>query len=224
MNSFLFLSCAILSATQLKAFTPLTQQIKRHHTSPMYAHEVKQVIQQENLKEPESIKVPLKFVGPYPTIGLRFPGLSTKNQKAQKKTGISLDFVLDTAANTNTINAQVATELGLEVVWEALPGLSSAGAMQGGQTFMLGDSQLEGIEMNEEMGEDGIFMKNLTASALPIASPASAGLLSLPFFTALKGASCFPGVPQRWRTDCRILARLHSMETRKRQRQKHFPE
>ena len=187
MKSSLFLSAVLSAATQLDAFTPLALQTKRHHTNPLYAYEIEQEIQTANLKEPESIQVPLKFVGPYPTIGLRFPDLSTKNQKAQNKTGISLDFVLDTAANTNTINAQVAAELELEVVGEALPGLSSAGAMLGGETFMLGDSQLEGIEMNGEMGEDGIFMQNLTASALPIASPAAAGLLSLPFFYCFEG-------------------------------------
>ncbi|CAJ1942478.1 unnamed protein product [Cylindrotheca closterium] len=187
MTSFIFLCTMMLSATQLEAFTPLALQTKRLYANPLYVVEVEQEIQPENLKEPESIQVPLKFIGPYPTMGLRFPNLATKNQKAQNKTGISLDFVLDTAANTNTINAQVASELELEVVGEALPGLSSAGAMQGGQTYMLGDSQLEGIQMKEEMGEDGIFMQNLTASALPIASPASAGLLSLPFFYCFEG-------------------------------------
>mmetsp|Transcript_32667 Transcript_32667/g.79219 ORF Transcript_32667/g.79219 Transcript_32667/m.79219 type:complete len:402 (-) Transcript_32667:145-1350(-) len=194
MTSFISL-LAMLSATQLDAFTPLTLQTKRLHTNPLHAQAIEQEIEQEikieDLKEPESIQVPLKFAGPYPTFGLHFPNLSTKNQKAQNKTGISLDFLLDTGANTNTINAQVATELELEVVGEALPGLSSGGAMQGGETFMLGDSQLEGIEMNEEMGEDDIFMQNLTASALPIASPASAGLLSLPFFYCFEGGVDF---------------------------------
>ena len=38
-----------------------------------------------------------------------------------KNTSISLDFVLDTAANTNTINAMVAEELDLENSEVALP-------------------------------------------------------------------------------------------------------
>ncbi|KAL3941844.1 MAG: hypothetical protein SGBAC_003864 [Bacillariaceae sp.] len=186
MTKFIFLG-ALLAATQLNAFTQLTLYTKRAHATPLFAIDIEQEIKKEDLKEPLSLRVPIKFVGPYPTIGLRFPDLSTKNQKAQNKTGISLDFVLDTAANTNTINAQVASELELEVVGEALPGLSSAGAMKGGATYMLGDSQLDGIELNEELGENGIFMQNLTASALPIASPASAGLLSLPFFYCFEG-------------------------------------
>lgn len=187
MTSSIYL-LTILSATHLDAFTPLTLHTKRVVANPLFSQEVEhEVKQEEALDGPSSLQVPLKFVGPYPTIGLRFPDLSTKNQKAQNKTGISLDFVLDTAANTNTINAQVAAELELEVVGEALPGLSSAGAMQGGETFMLGDSQLEGLQMDGLLGEDGIFMQNLTASALPIASPACAGLLSLPFFYCFEG-------------------------------------
>jgi hypothetical protein len=77
-------------------------------------------------------------------------------------TSISLDFVLDTAANTNKINAQVHKELQLEIVGSALPGVGSSGAIMGGDTFMLGDSQLEGLS-----GEPFTFMQKLTASALP---------------------------------------------------------
>ena len=43
-----------------------------------------------------------------------------------KNTSISLDFVLDTAANTNTINAMVAEELDLENSEEALPDIAVA--------------------------------------------------------------------------------------------------
>lgn len=50
---------------------------------------------------------------------------------------VSLDFILDTAANTNTINAQVASELGLEAVGEALPGVGAGGTIGGGMTFLL---------------------------------------------------------------------------------------
>lgn len=132
-------------------------------------------------EESTTVRAPLKFVGPYPSLGLRFPELATKSQKSQNVTGVSLDFILDTAANTNTINAQVAEELGLEVVGSALPGVGSAGVISGGSTYMLGDSQLDGV------GEDFTFMQELTASALPIASPAAAGLLSLAFFYCFEG-------------------------------------
>jgi hypothetical protein len=138
--------------------------------------------------ETTAVRAPLKFVGPYPCLGLRFPDMATPSQRSRNVTGVSLDFVLDTAANTNTINAQVAKELGLEVVGRALPGVASSGVINGGETFLLGDSQLEGLDE-----EPFTFMQELTASALPIASPASAGLLSLAFFYCFEG-----GVEFNW--------------------------
>lgn len=135
-----------------------------------------------------TVRAPLKFIGPYPCMSLRFPNLSTESQRSRNVSGISLDFVLDTAANTNTINAQVAKELQCEKVGSALPGMSSAGAITGGDTFMLGDCELEGL------GEEPFtFMQNLTASALPVANPGSAGLLSLAFFYCFEG-----GVEFNW--------------------------
>jgi hypothetical protein len=131
-----------------------------------------------------SVRAPLKYLGPYPAIGLRFPYLSTAAMKERNATGISLDFILDTAANTNTLNLQVAKKLGLPVVGQASPGLSAAGAMEGAETFMLGDSQLGGL------GEE-IFMQNLTASGLP--NPAAAGLLSKAFLDCFQG-----GVEFEW--------------------------
>lgn len=138
------------------------------------------------------VQAPLKFLGPYPAIGLRFPNLATSAQRARNVSGVSLDFVLDTAANVNTINGQVAQELLLQIVGEALPGIGSAGAISGGHTYELGDTQLErGIIIpeptNEEDKESFLFMQNLTASALPVASPASAGLLSLAFLSCFEG-------------------------------------
>ena len=142
--------------------------------------------------QPQSVRAPLKFMGPqctYPALGLKFPNLATKAQRSKNMTGISLDFVMDTAANTNTINGQVAQELGLEVVGESLPGVSAGGAMTAGTTFMVGDCELEGLPKEEQF----TFMQGLTASALPVASPAAAGLLSLPFFYSFEG-----GVEFQW--------------------------
>lgn len=136
--------------------------------------------------EPTAVRAPLKYIGPYPALALRFPNLATQSQRTRNATGISLDFVLDTAANTNTINAGVASELGLEVIGQALPGVGASGALQGGATFLLGDAELEGLE------EKFTFMTGLSASALPVASPAAAGLLSLAFLQS------FPGVDFRW--------------------------
>lgn len=147
------------------------------------------------------VRSPLRFLGPYPTMPLRFPDLATPSQRERNVTGISLDWVLDTAANVNTINAQVALELGLEKVGEAPGGVGAAGGIMGGDTFMLGDANLDinisnerakdsddGADDNEEKEDDEFeFMKALTASALPVASPAAAGLLGLAFFYCFEG-------------------------------------
>jgi hypothetical protein len=180
----------VLPVNQLHAFVHPPAFASRIHR-PVSATSVQDAVPETETVESEevtSIQVPMKFSGPYPTIGLRFPDLATKHQKSQNLTGVSLDFILDTAANTNTINAQVANELELEVIGEALPGVGSAGAISGGNTFMLGDSELEGTGK-----EPFIFMQNLTASALPIASPACAGLLSQAFFYCFEG-----GVELNW--------------------------
>lgn len=136
------------------------------------------------------VRSPLRFLGPYPTMPLRFPGLATASQKSRNVTGISLDFVLDTAANTNTINAQVASELQLEKVGEAPGGVGAAGGLMGGDTFLLGDAELdiqrESVD-KDEVDDNFIFMQGLTASSLPVASPAAAGLLSLSFFYCFEG-------------------------------------
>lgn len=136
------------------------------------------------------VRSPLRFLGPYPSMPLRFPGLATASQKSRNITGISLDFVLDTAANTNTINAQVASELELEKVGEAPEGVGAAGGLMGGDTFFLGDAALDIPRDSDDIDEaddNFIFMQGLTASALPVASPAAAGLLSLSFFYCFEG-------------------------------------
>ena len=147
------------------------------------------------------VRSPLRFIGPYPTIPLRFPDLATASQRSRNVTGISLDFVLDTAANTNTINQQVAIELELKQIGEAPGGVGAGGGIQGGATYMLGDCELDlGVmkpipqddtrEDNDEAegaAEKFVFMQGLTASALPVASPAAAGLLSLAFFYCFEG-------------------------------------
>ena len=135
-------------------------------------------------QDPNTVSSLLKFIGPYPSLGLRFPDLATQSQKERNITGISLDFVIDTAANTNTINAQVATELGCESVGSALPGYSAAGALDGGDTFLLGNCTLD-------MPNKELFMTDLTASALPVASPATAGLLGVGFLNCFEGGVKF---------------------------------
>lgn len=142
-----------------------------------------------DLEEPFSgpVRAPLKSIGPYIGLGLNFPDLATASQRSRNMTGIALDFVLDTAANINTLNGQVAQELDLEIVDEAPGGISASGPMAGGHTYLLGSCELEGLPKDEQF----IFMENLTASALPVASPAAAGLLSLPFFHCFEGGVVF---------------------------------
>ena len=154
-----------------------------------------------------AVRAPLKYLGPYPALALRFPNLATPSQKKRNVTGISLDFVLDTAANVNTLNGQVAKELDLPVVGKALPGVGTSGPLAGGDnTYLLGDCQLENgliLSNNNNNNDDNnnddddqhdtainesfLFMTNLTASALPVVNPAAAGLLSNAFL------QCFPG-------------------------------
>jgi hypothetical protein len=68
------------------------------------------------------VRVPLKYIGPYPCLSLRFPDLATNSQRVRNATGISLDFVLDTAANINTIQQQVAQEFAHTCCWTGTPG------------------------------------------------------------------------------------------------------
>ena len=159
-----------------------------HHgaSSPLFASPLtlspeRQESETEQEEESYSVRAPLKFIGPYPCLGVRFPNLATAAQRERNESGITLDFVLDTAANINTLNAQVAQELSLQVTGQAAPGMATTGAFGGDlPTYYLGDVQLEGL------GES-IFMQNLTASAVPIASPASAGILSLAFLQSFGG-------------------------------------
>ena len=103
-----------------------------------------------------------------------------------------LDFVLDTAANTNTINAAVVKDLLLDVVGIAPGSVGSGGTIIGGATYLLGECQLEISATNKS--EPFLFMKGLTASALPVASLAAAGLLGYFFLNFSPG-----GIKLNWR-------------------------
>lgn len=122
------------------------------------------------------VVAPLKYAGPYPCLSLRFPDLNA--------TGAVLDFVLDTGANVNSVNARLVEELDLplETSLRDLPIVGSAGvggSFLPGDIVRLGDCQLEGLPP----GQDFTFLTNLTAAALsPRASPVCDGLLGLSFF------------------------------------------
>jgi len=99
------------------------------------------------------------------------------------ETGVALDFVVDTAANVNTINAKLADELGLAKVGFDEGGVSAGGALAGGATYMLGAAQLNDLPKEERVD----FIPDLTASALPVAAPSGAGLLGIGFLFAFPG-------------------------------------
>ena len=136
-----------------------------------------------------SITSPLRQLGPYPAICLAFPNLATAEQQERGDRGVSLDFVVDTAANVNTINSKVANDLGLPVVGSQEGGVSAGGTLAGGATYMLGDVELGDLSPADR----DKFMSGMTASALPVASPSGAGLLGVPFLFAFPG-----GVEFRW--------------------------
>lgn len=179
------ISAFALVITNSVGFVP--QRIQRFGIhSPLLSTVEEADLSSQPADQSSSIQVPLKYLGPYPAIGLRFPNLSTSSQRERNITGVSLDFVVDTAANVNTINAQVAQELLLEKVGTAPPGVGAGGALDGGETFLLGDTELEGLDE-----EPFTFMTDLSASALQIASPASAGLLGTAFLNCFQGGVDF---------------------------------
>jgi len=173
--------------------------------TPLSTSQLKSELNEENIdtnannnEEEEGVmKVtsPLKFIGPYPSLPLHFPTLSTPNQKERNMTGISLDFIMDTAANTNTIQNQVAQELELESLTDIVvpDGYSASGPMDAStsNTYILGNCTLD---YGPAKGRE-IFMTELTASALPIASPAASGLISVAFMNCFQG-----GVKFHWGT------------------------
>jgi hypothetical protein len=131
-----------------------------------------------------AVRAPLKYIGSYPCLALTFPDLSTPSQRQRNVSGVSLDFVLDTGANMNTINGQVAKDLGLNETGWAPTGIGSSGPIVGNlPTFWLGNAKLE--------GQAELFLTGLTASALLHASPAAGGLLSLAFLQSFSGGVDF---------------------------------
>jgi predicted aspartyl protease len=130
------------------------------------------------------VVAPLISVGSYACLGLNFPNVVTKP-------GVEINFVLDTAANVNTISSELANELDLPVVVKGddLSLLGSAGAggsFQVGDIVMLGDSRLSGMPENQR---NNTFMTNLTAAAMNIGIARSfgGGLLGTSFFNCFRG-------------------------------------
>lgn len=74
---------------------------------------------------------------------------------------------------------------------EAAGGVGAGGSIGGGATYLLGDCELG------DLPKEGRFtlMSGLTASALPIAAPAAAGLLSIYFLSSFHGGFEFKWGP-----------------------------
>jgi hypothetical protein len=135
---------------------------------------------------PMALRAPLRWIGPYPAVALSFPALTSPAQKARLltnpneagNTGVTLDFILDTAANTNTVGAQVAGPTGsggleLQQVGRVEGGVGAGGAIGGGATYLLGGCELADLPKAERV----MFMSDLTATALPVAAPVATGPL-----------------------------------------------
>lgn len=146
--------------------------------------------------EPMALRSPLRWIGGvYPAVALSFPMLSSPAQKARQLRGeatvigVTLDFIVDTAANANTISAQVAgptVQGGLELQQVgSLSGVVGAAGAFGGTspTYSLGVAELADLPKEERIP----FISGLTASALPIAAPAAAGLLGVSFLNSFPG-------------------------------------
>lgn len=148
-------------------------------------------------EEAMALRAPLRWLGPYPGVALSLPDATSPAQKARLLTnpadvsalgGVTLDFVLDTAANTNTISGQVAGPTGqggleLDQVGSVPAGVGAGGALGGGATYMIGRIQLADVPATERV----TFMSGLSASALPVAAPGAAGLLGVAFLDSFQG-------------------------------------
>lgn len=143
----------------------------------------------EAVDETEPVSVigvvaPLISVGPYPCLELNFPTVKSKP-------GVKISFVLDTAANVNTISSEIACKLDLPVVvkGEDLSILGSAGAgglFQAGDIVFLGDSRLSGMP---ESQQNSTFMSNITLASidLGIANSVGGGMLGTSFLGCFRG-------------------------------------
>lgn len=143
----------------------------------------------ESVDEIEPVSVigvvaPLISVGPYPCLELNFPDVKSNP-------GVEISFVLDTAANVNTISSEITRKLDLPVVvkGEDLSVLGSAGAggsCQAGDIVFLGNSRLSGMP---ESQQNNTFMSNITLSSmdLGIAKSVGGGMLGTSFLGCFRG-------------------------------------
>jgi len=136
-----------------------------------------------------SIRAPLRMLGPYPLLSVRFPDIVApesvkEQQKANGETGIKLDMIVDTGSSVNTINVQLAKELGLTSVGTQEAGVSAGGALGSSNNYALGPVQLNDLPKRDRFP----LMNDLVVSALPVpAPPGVGGILGLGFLLSFGG-------------------------------------
>lgn len=119
-----------------------------------------------------AVVAPLKYEGPYACLRLRFKDLDN-----------TFEFVLDTGATVNTIDAKLVDKLNMPLVASSkdLGILGSAGiggSISAGDVYQVGDCELDGLPPEQTTR----FMNNLTAAAFERSTPVGDGLLGLNFF------------------------------------------
>ena len=195
---------AEMAALEVEALKADLLALKDDDPDPLATEQLTQ--ESADAEGPMALRSRLRWIGPYPALALSFPSLLSPSQKARQLTGdlaasgVTLDFVVDTAANTNTISAEVAgptSQGGLELqqVGSIAGGVGAGGALGGGATYMLGGAQLADVPKAERV----TFISGLVATALPVAAPAAAGLLGVSFLNSFPGGVefCWGGEPPR---------------------------
>lgn len=138
--------------------------------------------------EPERLFVdlPVKVVGGYARVALRFPQLATAAQRNKGAAGVSFDLAVDTGSTVDVVAAQVARELALTVVGEAPAGTGAAGVVFGAAPmFLLGDVQDDTLPPEERF----TLLSGMQAASVPVPLPAGcAGLIGRPFLDSFGAA------------------------------------
>lgn len=162
----------ITRATQIKLF------------SKQHAAEEVQVI---------GVVAPLSYSGPYACLRLDFHHL--KQNKNAQCSGVSLEFLLDTAANINVIRKNTARSLRLPTViskelFSTTKSAGAGGSFEAGDIVMLGDCHLSNMPKHH----NAVFLRNLTAAAIDVglAGALCDGLFGTSFFR------CFSAVEFDW--------------------------
>ena len=134
-----------------------------------------------------AVVAPLKYTGQsnYPRLNLLFPDLDQVMEDGSVQ-GVSLDFVMDTGANINTVEGMVVDSYSLPVAVSAQE-LGAAGAAGMGGSFPACDIHTLGKVCKlggMPPGSDFDFMYGLTAARMPDSLPyrVANGLLGLTFF------------------------------------------